>query len=162
MRFLIQRVLEGQVAAETPGGGKAISGRIGPGLVVLVGFGSGDGPGLPGTRAWRAMIDKLLQVRIFSDDKGKMNLSLEDAGGGLLLVSQFTLYANCRRGRRPGFDDAAPPDTARALYERLVEELRGRLGERLQCGVFGAYMEVSLVNWGPVTLFWDSDELFGA
>ncbi len=162
MRFLIQRVLEGQVIAETEGKGKQLSGCIGSGLVVLVGFGAGDGPDLPSTRAWRVMIDKLLQLRIFSDDNGKMNLSLEDTGGGLLLVSQFTLYANCRHGRRPGFDEAAPSNVARALYEQLVGELRERLGKRLQCGVFGAPMEVSLTNWGPVTLFLDSDELFSA
>ena len=104
------------------------------------------------------MLDKLLGLRIFPDEAGRFNRSLDDVQGGLLLVSQFTLYADCRRGRRPSFDGAMPPVQAEALYNRLVYDLRERLGERLQCGEFGAAMQVEITNWGPVTIMLDSKE----
>ena len=104
------------------------------------------------------MIDKLLGLRIFPDEEGRFNRSLDDAHGGVLLVSQFTLYADCRRGRRPSFDGALSPVPAEALYNQLVLDLRERLGERLQCGEFGASMRVHITNWGPVTIMLDSKE----
>ena len=115
--------------------------RIGPGLLVLLGVGRGDGA----EQADR-LAQKLLALRVFEDDEGKMNLSVGDVGGELLCVSQFTLYGDARRGNRPSFVDAAPPEEAEPLYERV----RTALGA--QGGVFGARMEVSLVNDGPVTL----------
>ncbi len=161
MRFLLQRVLDGEVSVEETPGTFVVHGRIKRGLVVLVGFGADDSADLPSSRVWKGMIDKLLNLRVFSDADDKMNLSLADVNGEVLLVSQFTLYADCRRGRRPGFDTAAPQGAARALYDRLVCDLKERLGERLQCGVFGASMRVSLTNWGPVTILLDSREIFG-
>lgn len=155
MRFLVQRVTEGRV--ETGG---AVTGEVGRGFVVLAGFGAGDGPDLPGSRVWNGMLDKLLGVRVFPDEAGKMNLSLVDSGGGLLLVPQFTLYADCRKGRRPSFHLSAAPDTARTLFERCAADLASRLPGRVGLGVFGADMRVHLVNWGPVTVWLDSEELF--
>lgn len=157
MRFLVQRVTEGRV--ETGG---AVTGEVGRGCVVLAGFGTGDGPDLPGSRVWKGMLDKLLGLRVFPDEAGKMNLSLVDFGGGLLLVPQFTLYADCRKGRRPSFHLSAAPDTARALFERCAADLASRLPGRVGLGVFGAAMRVHLVNWGPVTVWLDSEELFPA
>lgn len=155
MRFLIQRVTEGRV--ETSG---CVTGEVERGFVVLVGFGANDGQDLPGSRIWNGMLDKLLSLRVFPDDAGKMNLSLEDFGGGVLLVPQFTLYADCRKGRRPSFHLSAVPDTARLLFDRCAEDLQARLPGRVGQGVFGADMRVSLVNWGPVTILLDSEALF--
>ncbi len=155
MRFLIQRVTEGRV--ETEG---RITGEVNRGFVVLAGFGVNDGKTLPGSRVWNGMLDKLLSLRVFPDDAGKMNLSLEDFGGGLLLVPQFTLYADCRKGRRPSFHLSADPATARLLFERCAADLLARLPGRVGLGVFGADMRVSLVNWGPVTILLDSEVLF--
>jgi D-tyrosyl-tRNA(Tyr) deacylase len=103
------------------------------------------------------LIDKIVQLRVFSDDAGKMNLSLTDAGGALLIVSQFTLYGDCRKGRRPSFDGAAPAATAHALYEHFVEGARLR-GISVETGVFQAHMDVELVNDGPVTLILETTE----
>jgi D-tyrosyl-tRNA(Tyr) deacylase len=153
LRLLIQRVSEAAVRV-----GGETTGEIGPGLLVLAGFGGDDGENLPEGKVWRAMIDKTLGLRIFPDDAGKLNLSLEDVDGDLLLVSQFTLYADCRKGRRPSFSGAAKPETARALYERLVEDLRKRLPGKVETGVFAAEMDVSLVNAGPVTIMLDSSD----
>jgi D-tyrosyl-tRNA(Tyr) deacylase len=136
MRALVQRVSEAAVAVE----GREVA-RIGPGLLVLVGVHAGDGP----EEADR-LARKLLALRIFEDGAGRMNLSVEQAGGELLCVSQFTLYGDARKGNRPSFVEAAPPDRAEPLYERV----RGALGAK--GGVFGARMAVSLVNDGPVTL----------
>lgn len=158
MRLLVQRVLHGEVDVDDPDGTSRLTGRIGKGMVVFAGFGAQDAMELPQTRLWTAMIDKLLGLRIFPDDAGRFNRSLDDVQGGLLLVSQFTLYADCRRGRRPSFDGALAPVPAEALYNRLVCDLRGRLGERLQCGEFGAAMRVGIANWGPVTIMLDSKE----
>lgn len=153
MRLLLQRVDGARVEANS-----VLAGEIGQGLLVLAGFGAGDGPDLPGSRLWQTLLDKVLDLRIFPDADGKLNLSLRDTGGGLLLVSQFTLYADARRGRRPSFSDAAPPEAARVLYERLAQDLERAMagvGPFAQ-GVFGADMRVAFTNWGPVTLLLDS------
>jgi D-aminoacyl-tRNA deacylase len=127
-------------------------GEIGAGLLVLLGVAKGD------TAADAEFLAaKIAGLRIFSDDAGKMNLSLLDTGGALLAVSQFTLYGDCRKGRRPSFDHAAPPEEARALYEYFVEAVR-RTGVRVETGVFQADMAVSLVNDGPVTLIVESPQ----
>jgi len=125
-----------------------VTGRIGVGLVVLAGFASGDAEE---TLAW--MADKILGLRVFGDEAGKMNRALAEVGGGLLVVSQFTLYGDARKGRRPSFTDAAPPEVAIPLYERFVALLKQRGGSmRVETGTFGAMMAVELVNDGPVTV----------
>ena len=144
MRFVVQRVSE---AAVTIDGRTA--GQIGKGFLVLIGVCDSD------TRETADLfVRKLLGLRIFEDAQGKTNLSLKDVGGELLLVSQFTLYANCRKGNRPSFTDAGKPDHAEALYEYIVEECR-RAGYSVQTGEFGAEMKVSLVNDGPFTILLD-------
>lgn len=156
MRLLLQRVERAHVEVE----GRRV-GEIGQGLLVLAGFGREDGPDLPGGKTWRALCDKVLDLRIFPDVEGKLNLSLRDTaatglGGGLLLVSQFTLYADLRRGRRPSFSNAAPPELARGLYDRLAADLSARCPGPFATGVFGAEMRLDFVNWGPVTILLDS------
>lgn len=153
MRLLVQRVSRARVEVEG-----ACVGEIGQGLLVLAGFGRDDAPTLPGSRLWAAMTAKLLELRIFPDRAGKLNLSLTDTVGGLLLVSQFTLYADTRRGRRPSFTEAAGPDLARALYHRLAADLSARAPGQFAQGVFGAEMLLDFVNWGPVTILLDSAE----
>jgi D-tyrosyl-tRNA(Tyr) deacylase len=145
MRAVIQRVSEARVKVEG-----SILGEIGPGLLVLLGVAKPDTASDAGFLA-----DKILNLRVFPDEAGKMNRSLLNAGGALLVVSQFTLYGDCSRGRRPSFDDAAPAEQARPLYEHFVEAAR-RSGLRVETGVFQAHMEVSLVNDGPVTLLVES------
>lgn len=150
MRVLVQRVSRGEVRvrdAEPSGERVRLAGRIGPGYVLLVGFSHDDGE--PEVR-W--MAEKVLGLRLFGDDEGKMNRSLGDVGGGLLVVSQFTLYGDAARGRRPSFIDAARPEVAIPLYERFVALLRAS-GLHVATGEFGASMEVELVNDGPVTLW---------
>jgi D-aminoacyl-tRNA deacylase len=142
MRVVLQRVSRASVTVE---GG--VTGRIGPGLLLLVGFTSGDSEA---DLIW--MADKLLGLRVFNDPDGKMNLSLRDVEGGLLVVSQFTLYGDTRKGRRPSFVQAAHPDRAIPLYKRFVGLLRERAPGPVETGEFGAMMEVELVNDGPVTL----------
>lgn len=125
-----------------------VTGAIGTGFVVLAGFAPTD---TEEALAW--MAEKIVGLRVFADADGKMNRSVADAGGGLLVVSQFTLYGDARKGRRPSFTDAAPPDVAIPLYERFVALLRERAGGLpVETGEFGAMMEVELVNDGPVTL----------
>jgi D-tyrosyl-tRNA(Tyr) deacylase len=141
MRIVLQRVSRARVTVE----GRT-TGEIGHGLLLLVGFKEGDGEE---ALAW--MADKVAGLRIFRDDEGKMNRSLDEADGALLVVSQFTLYGDARKGRRPSFVDAARPETAIPLYERFLELLRAT-GRPVQTGEFGAMMEVELVNDGPVTL----------
>jgi D-tyrosyl-tRNA(Tyr) deacylase len=136
MRALVQRVSEASVSV----GGQRVS-AIGPGMLVLLGVRRGDG-----AEEADRVVRKLLALRIFEDEDGRMNRSVSDAGGELLCVSQFTLYGDARRGNRPSFVDAAPPDEAEPLYERV----RAGLGAR--GGTFGAHMRVELVNDGPVTL----------
>ncbi|WP_294625346.1 D-aminoacyl-tRNA deacylase [uncultured Bilophila sp.] len=154
MRLLIQRVKEGHVDVA----GKTVA-SIGKGLVVLAGFGAQDTPDLPGTRLWDAMIEKMLRLRIFPDEEGRMNRELTDIGGEIILVSQFTLYADVRKGRRPSFHLSAAPSVAEPLFRRLVSDVEARLPGRVREGVFAADMDVSLVNWGPVTIMLDSESL---
>ncbi len=142
MRIVLQRVSRAQVSVE----GRVV-GRIGAGFLLLVGFRATDGDE---QLAW--MADKVLGLRVFPDADGKMNLGLDEAGGDLLVASQFTLYGDVRKGRRPSFVDAAPPELAVPLYERFVGLLRERALGRVETGVFGAHMDVELVNDGPVTL----------
>lgn len=127
--------------------GGEVVGEIGSGLVLLVGFTQEDGEEALG---W--MADKILGLRVFNDRDGKMNLSLEEVGGDVLVVSQFTLYGDTRKGRRPSFVHAAPPDLAIPLYERFLDLLREKASGRVESGEFGAMMDVALVNAGPVTL----------
>ena len=156
MRLVVQRVRQASVAV----GGETVA-SIAAGLLVLVGFGAADGPDFAAGKACRAVLEKLLDLRIFPDEAGKLNLSLRETGGELLLVSQFTLYASCRKGRRPSFSEAAPPQVARGLYDAFVEMARQALPGRVGGGVFGADMDVSLVNWGPVTILLDSADFAG-
>jgi D-tyrosyl-tRNA(Tyr) deacylase len=142
MRALVQRVTRAEVRVD-----QRVTGAIASGLLVLVGFTQGDGD-----EQLNWMADKLLGLRIFADADEKMNLSLTDAGGSLLVVSQFTLYGDASRGRRPSFVDAARPEIAVPLYEKFLDLLRER-GAPVQTGEFGAMMQVELVNDGPVTLW---------
>jgi len=147
MRALLQRVTQASVVVQG-----SVVGEIGAGLLILLGVAK------PDTAADADYLaDKVLNLRIFSDADGKMNRSVLDIGGSLLVVSQFTLYGDCRKGRRPGFDAAALAEQARALYESFVEIAR-RSGLRVETGVFQAHMEVALVNDGPVTLMLETSE----
>lgn len=147
MRVLVQRVSRAEVRVRDGNGAARVTGRIDAGLLLLVGFTHDDDD----TRlAW--MADKVIGLRIFGDREGKMNLALEDVEGGLLVVSQFTLYGDAVKGRRPSFIDAARPDMAEQLYERFMLLLEER-GARVERGEFGAMMDVELVNDGPVTLW---------
>ena len=149
MRAVLQRVTRAcvRVSGETVG-------EIGPGLVVLLGVARDD------TEADALYLcEKILNLRVFEDAEGRMNLSLAESGGALLAVSQFTLYGDARKGRRPSWFDAAPPELARPLYELFVAETRAR-GARVETGSFQAMMEVELVNDGPVTILLDSRKLF--
>jgi len=130
-----------------------VTGRIGRGLVVLLGVGPDDGQA---EVDWLA--EKIAGLRVFEDDEGKMNRALADVGGAMLVVSQFTLFGDCRKGRRPSFTDAAPPELAERLYTAFVSRARA-LGVDVATGVFRAHMQVSLVNDGPVTLWIDTAEL---
>jgi D-aminoacyl-tRNA deacylase len=145
MRAVIQRVSEARVTVAG-----SVLGEIGPGLLALLGVAKPDT-----TADAEFLAEKILNLRVFPDEAGKMNRSLLDVTGALLVISQFTLYGDCRKGRRPSFDDAAPAEQARPLYEHFVEVAR-RSGVRVETGVFQAYMEVSLVNDGPVTLLVES------
>lgn len=145
MKAVVQRVTESSVKV-----GDWTTGAIGPGLLVLLGVAEGDTQ-----KDADFLSDKIANLRIFEDDAGKMNRSLLEKGGEMLVVSQFTLLGDCRKGRRPSFAQAAPPETANQLYEYFVEKVRS-LGIRVQTGEFRAMMRVSLVNDGPVTLIVDS------
>jgi len=147
VRLLIQRVSRAQVRIRPDDGAVRVAGSIDRGFVLLVGFTHTDREDQV-----RWMADKLLGLRLFSDAEGKMNLSLGEVGGALLVVSQFTLYGDAAKGRRPSFIDAARPDVAIPLYERFVDLLR-QSGVPVETGEFGASMEVELVNDGPVTLW---------
>ena len=145
MRILLQRV---ERAAVRSGG--AVVGAIGPGLVAFVGVGRDDA-----APTAEALADKVADLRIFRDDAGKTNRSLLDVGGEALVISQFTLYADTRKGRRPSFLDAAPPELGTALYAAFADAL-ARRGVRVERGIFGAEMAVELVNDGPMTIWLDS------
>ncbi|HRZ16606.1 MAG TPA: D-aminoacyl-tRNA deacylase [Candidatus Hydrogenedentes bacterium] len=149
MRAVVQRVSEASVEVEG-----AVVGATGPGFLVLLGVEEGDTPADADYLA-----EKIAGLRVFNDADGKMNLSLGDTGGGVLLISQFTLHGDCRRGKRPSFITAARPETAVPLYGRTAEQLRAR-GVPVATGVFGAHMAVRLVNDGPVTLLLDSRKGF--
>jgi D-tyrosyl-tRNA(Tyr) deacylase len=145
MKVVLQRVSEARVTVD-----EQVVGEIGAGLMLLVGVGQED---TEQDLVW--MADKLAGLRIFEDEAGKMNLSVEDVKGAILSVSQFTLYGDCRKGKRPNFMGAARPELAESYYEQFNERLRSR-GLRVETGRFGAMMDVSLVNDGPVTLILDS------
>ena len=147
MRAVIQRVTRASVTVEG-----RVAGEIGAGLLVLLGVSRTDNPE---TAAYLA--EKIVNLRIFSDEAGKMNLSLLDVGGSALLVSQFTLYGDTRGGRRPSYIQAAPPEQASLLYEEFVRSIRS-LGVPVHTGVFQAHMQVELVNDGPVTILLDSEK----
>jgi len=149
MRAVVQRVSRAQVTVEG-----AVTGQIGLGLLVLLGVGREDSEADASYLA-----GKICGLRIFEDDQGKMNRSAREVGGAVLAVSQFTLYGDVRRGKRPSFDDAAPPENARQLYEFFVEEIR-RTGLRCETGRFQEMMQVELVNEGPVTILLDSKKTF--
>ena len=148
MRLVIQRVSKAQVSVE-----HEVIGKIGKGYLVLIGVGREDNEAVADK-----LLNKMLKLRIFDDEQGKTNLSLADVGGSLLMVSQFTLYADCKKGNRPGFFYAGEPGRARELYEYMIEQAR-RTVPVVEHGSFGAVMEVSLVNDGPFTIILDSDQL---
>lgn len=148
MRFVIQRVMNSKVTID----GK-IRGQIGKGFMVLIGVGEGDT-----VETADKMIHKMINLRIFEDENGKTNLGLKDVSGSLLLISQFTLYADCKRGNRPSFVKAGDPDTAKSLYEYIISKCKNEI-EVVEQGEFGADMKVELVNDGPFTVLLDSDEL---
>ncbi len=153
MRAVVQRVERAEVRVED-----RVVGRIGRGLLVLVGIAANDTRQLA-----EALAEKIVHLRIFDDPARRMNRSLLETGGSVLAVSQFTLYGDCRKGRRPSFDRAAPPEVARSLYEAFVESLRALLrgtDAKVETGQFQAMMEVESVNDGPVTLLLDSEKVF--
>lgn len=148
MRFVIQRVKEASVSVD-----RQVIGAIGKGYLVLIGVSDSDTK-----QTADKMIKKMIGLRIFEDENGKTNLSLADVDGSLLLVSQFTLYANCKKGNRPSFIEAGSPDKANELYEYIIGECKKSVPE-VQTGRFGAEMEVSLINDGPFTILLDSEKL---
>lgn len=148
MRALLQRVSQAQVTVDGQ-----VTGAIGNGFLVLLGVGPDDTPQIA-ERLW----DKIRRLRVFDDAAGKMNLSLEAVGGSVLVVSQFTLYANCRRGNRPGFTDAAKPQLANELYQHFCQVTARDVP--VETGIFAAEMQVSLTNDGPITIWLDTDDLF--
>lgn len=147
MRFVIQRVCEASVSV-----GEKVIGQIGHGLLVFIGVADSDD-----RHVADKMVDKLVKLRIFDDPDGKTNLSIADVGGNFLIISQFTLYADCRKGNRPSFTLAGKPDKANELYEYVIREIEKR-GFCVEHGSFGAEMKVSLLNDGPFTILLDSDE----
>ncbi|MHC4927475.1 MAG: D-aminoacyl-tRNA deacylase [Planctomycetota bacterium] len=149
MRVVIQRVSRAAVTVEGQ-----ITGRIERGLLVFLGVGKEDGQA-----DIDFLADKIANLRIFPDEGGKMNLSVTDIGGGVLLISQFTLFGDCRKGRRPDFTAAGDPETAKQLYEQMIETIRGK-GLTVGAGVFAAHMDIDSVNDGPVTLLLDSQKGF--
>lgn len=149
MKFVIQRVTEASVRVESD-----IVGSIGKGYLVLIGAADSDT-----TEIADKMINKLINLRIFEDENGKTNLNLESVDGELLIVSQFTLYADCRKGNRPSFTGTGSPDMAEKLYEYIISECKKKV-RVVEHGIFGAEMKVSLVNDGPFTVIFDSDVMF--
>ena len=150
MKFVIQRVTHASVTVD-----RDVLGKIEKGFMVLIGIEDSDTQAVADK-----MISKMLGLRIFEDEEGKMNLALKDVGGGLLLISQFTLYADCKRGNRPSFVKAGKPDMAEPMYEYIIEKCREQI-KNTQKGQFGTDMKVELLNDGPVTIVLDSHELMG-
>ena len=150
MNFVIQRVTHASVTVD-----RDVLGKIEKGFMVLIGIEDSDTQAVADK-----MISKMLGLRIFEDEEGKMNLALKDVGGGLLLISQFTLYADCKKGNRPSFVKAGKPDMAEPMYEYIIEKCREQI-KNTQKGQFGADMKVELLNDGPVTIVLDSHELMG-
>lgn len=148
MKFVIQRVLNSSVKVDNE-----IIGAIGKGFMVLIGVADGDTKEIADK-----MIDKMIKLRIFEDSEGKTNLSLSDVGGELLLVSQFTLYADCKKGNRPSFIKAGKPEFANEMYEYIIEKCKTYQGLKVERGRFGADMKVDLINDGPFTIILDSDD----
>lgn len=148
MKFVIQRVTEASCTVDNQ-----ITGEIKNGFCVLIGVSETDTIEIADK-----MIKKMLQMRIFADDQGKTNLSLKDVDGNLLLISQFTLYANCKKGNRPSFIEAGNPELANSLYEYIIEECKKEI-PIVQTGIFGADMKISLINDGPFTIVLDSEQL---
>lgn len=148
MRLVVQRVLNSKVEIDNK-----INGQINNGFMVLVGITQDDNKEIV-----KKMVDKLVNLRIFEDENQKLNLSLKDVNGEILSISQFTLYANCKKGRRPSFLRAAKPDISKPLYDYFNEEVKN-YGIHVETGVFGAMMNVTLVNAGPTTIILDSDEI---
>lgn len=149
MRALIQRVTSGKVTIN-----KKVVGQIGKGYVILLGVRGGDSE-----KEVKLLAEKTVNLRVMSDAQGKMNLSIKDVGGEILVISQFTLYADTKKGRRPSFVHAANPELANKLYQYYVDRLKQLGVKNVQTGEFGAYMEVEIVNDGPVTIMLDSDDL---
>jgi len=148
MQFVIQRVQHASVTVDNE-----VIGKIGRGYMVLIGVSDTDDEAVADK-----MVDKMIKLRINEDAEGKTNLSLADVDGGLLLISQFTLYANCKKGNRPSFTEAGSPDKANALYEYIIEKCRERVPV-VEKGSFGAHMAVELLNDGPFTIVLDSEKL---
>ncbi len=149
MRALIQRVSSAYVQVD-----ERITGSIGKGYLILLGIGRDDD-----SRACAKLWHKIENLRIFEDENGKANLDLEQVQGEVLIVSQFTLFANCKKGNRPSLYEAAPPDQSESLYEQFIALARASLPDRVATGEFGAMMDVHLVNQGPFTIWLDTDEL---
>lgn len=149
MRIVIQRVKYASVTID----GK-VHGKIDGGIMALIGFKEGDEESL-----LKPMAEKMTGLRIFEDENERMNLSLSDVGGDILAISQFTLYADCKKGKRPSFTDALKPDKANEFYEKFVRICRDLTGKKIETGIFGADMKVELLNDGPVTIILDSDEI---
>ena len=151
MKFVIQRVTRASVMVDGE-----VTGKIGKGFMVLIGVAQSDTEEIADK-----MVKKMCNLRIFEDSEGKTNLALADVGGELLLISQFTLYADCHKGNRPSFIDAGKPDMASAMYEYIIEEAK-KYVPTVERGIFGAEMKVELLNDGPFTVILDSADLFGA
>lgn len=150
MKLVIQRVTHASVTVDNN-----VIGKIGKGYMVLIGASDTDTKEIADK-----MLDKMIKLRIFEDENGKTNLSLADVGGELLLISQFTLYANCKKGNRPSFIEAGSPDHAKALYESIIEKCKERV-DVVEQGEFGAEMKVELLNDGPFTVILDSEQICG-
>lgn len=150
MKLVIQRVTHASVTVDNN-----VIGKIGKGYMVLIGVSDTDTKEIADK-----MLDKMIKLRIFEDENGKTNLSLADVGGELLLISQFTLYANCKKGNRPSFIEAGSPDHANALYEYIIEKCKERV-DVVEQGEFGAEMKVELLNYGPFTVILDSEQICG-
>ncbi len=150
MKFVIQRVTKGKVSVDDQ-----VIGKINQGYVVLIGVSDEDS-----RQTADKMLKKMLGLRIFADENGKTNLALKDVNGELLMISQFTLYADCKKGNRPSFIKAGKPDHANALYEYLIDQAKKEIPV-VETGSFGADMQIELINDGPFTVILDSDELFG-